>query len=156
MSSDLIKFVALDAEDLEIVSAHLQDAIAKAGDIIWLPHEKRIVIPVARFDWEAAVAAPPAFRRRQAALRFERVLSCKSKAIDHHSQEQVLNLLAIEFAQGDAPAGAVMLTFSGGAALRLEVECLEVELADLGPAWTCATCPDHHLDSDGAPIIRQA
>jgi hypothetical protein len=27
--------------------------------------------------------------------------------------------------------------------LRLEVECLEAELADLGPTWTTDHCPAH-------------
>jgi hypothetical protein len=59
----------------------------------------------------------------------------------------VLNLLAVEFAETDMPAGVVTLVFSGGAALRLEVECLEVELADLGPVWTTAACPIHQHET---------
>jgi hypothetical protein len=55
----------------------------------------------------------------------------------------VLNLLSVDFRETDAPAGIVTLTFSGGAALRLEVECLEAELADLGPTWAAAACPAH-------------
>ena len=54
----------------------------------------------------------------------------------------MLNLLAVEFDETDAPSGAVTLIFSGGAALRLEVECLECELADLGPTWTATARPD--------------
>lgn len=145
-SSDLIKFVMLDGEDLAIGSAHLQDAVVKTADLIWLPREKRLVIGVNRFDWESAMAEPPMFRRRRAALRFERVLGCQSKGIDLASPDQVLNLLAVEFAETDSPSGAVTLTFSGGAALRLTVECLEAELADLGPAWTCAHRPDHPVE----------
>ena len=59
----------------------------------------------------------------------------------------VLNLLAVEYAETDKPAGVVTLVFSGGAALRLEVECLEVELADLGPVWVTAACPCHLQDA---------
>jgi hypothetical protein len=58
-------------------------------------------------------------------------------------KDDVLNLLAVEFVETEAPSGVVTLTFSGGAALRLEVECLEAELADLGPAWTTTCCPKH-------------
>jgi hypothetical protein len=61
----------------------------------------------------------------------------------------VFNLLAVEFTPTDTPAGFVTLTFSGGAALRLEVECLESELADLGPVWATAECPAH-ADEPGA------
>jgi hypothetical protein len=145
---DLLKFVVLDEEDLEVVSAHVQDAVVKASDILWRPQQKRMVLPLHRFDWEAAQGASPEYRRRGAALRFERVLSCKSRQVD--GKDAVLNLLAVEFAETDAPAGVVTLTFSGGPALRLEVECLEAELADLGPTWTTAACPAHALDADGA------
>lgn len=157
MASDLIKFIVLDGEDLEIASAHLQDAVVKTADLIFLPREKRLVVGLNRFDWESAVADPPQYRRRRAALRFERVMACQSRAIDLGDAGQVLNLLAVEFAEDDAPSGTVTLTFSGGAALRLKVECLEAELADLGPAWTCAKCPDHALDAAGAgEAVREA
>jgi hypothetical protein len=73
-------------------------------------------------------------RRRRAALRFDRVMSCKCKQVAPHGKDKVLNLLAVEFEMTDSPAGVVTLVFSGGPALRLEVECLEVELIDLGPS----------------------
>jgi hypothetical protein len=74
------------------------------------------------------------------------VLACKCKHVDPAGKDAVLNLLAIDFAETDAPAGVVTLTFSGGATLRLEVECLEVELADLGPTWTTVDRPAHWDD----------
>lgn len=144
---DELKFVVLDGEDLAVVSAHLQDAVLKVSDVLYRPQEKRLVIALNRFDWEGAQADRPEFRRRRAALRFERVLSCKCRNVQQRGKDAVLNLLAVEFAPADAPSGVVTLTFSGDAALRLEVECLEAELADLGPAWTTASCPTH-LDLD--------
>jgi len=144
---DMLKLIALDREDLEIVSAHLQDAVVKVGEVMWRPNENRVVIALNRFDWEAAVGEPPSWRRRRAALRFDRVSSCKCKSLDCSAKEQVLNLLAVEFAESDAPSGVVTLIFSGGAALRLEVECLECELADLGPTWDAKARPVHAVDS---------
>jgi hypothetical protein len=152
---DLLKFVALDGEDLEVVSAHLQDAVVRASEVLWRPQERRLVIALNRFDWEAAQYGKPEYRRRRAALRFERVLSCKCRDIPR-GEDVVLNLLSVEFAETDTPAGIVTLTFSGGGALRLEVECLEAELADLGPTWTTAVCPAH-ADGEltGAPPSRR-
>lgn len=140
---DQIKFVVLDEEDLEVASAHLQDAVVKVSDVLWRPQEKRVVVALNRFDWEGANANPPEFRRRRSALRFERVLSVKCRDVSPAMKDDVLNLLAVEFVETEAPSGVVTLTFSGGAALRLEVECLEAELADLGPAWTTTCCPKH-------------
>src|SRR5258707_15810953 len=147
---DQLKFVVLDEEDLEVVSTHLQDAVVKVADVLWRPKEKRMVVALNRFDWEGAQADEPEYRRRRSALRFERVLSCKCRDVNPTGRDAVLNLLAVEFAEADAPAGIVTLTFSGGAAMRLEVECLEAELADLGPSWTTTACPADAVEEAGA------
>jgi Protein of unknown function (DUF2948) len=143
---DPLKFIVLDEEDLEVMSAHVQDALVKVADVIWRPQEKRLVIGLNRFDWEGAQDLHPDYRRRRAALRFERVLACKCKSVNPAGKDAVLNLLAVEFVETDAPAGVVTLTFSGGGVLRLEVECLEAELADLGPSWTVAGRPAHPIE----------
>ena len=146
MPTDLLKFVVLDEEDLEVVSTHLQDAVVKVADVHWRPAEKRLVVAVNRFDWEGAQSDRPEYRRRRAALRFERVLSCKCRSVNPAGKDAVLNLLAVEYAETQSPSGVVTLIFSGGGALRLEVECLEAELADLGPVWTAVGCPAHVVD----------
>ena len=106
-----LKLVALDKEDIEIISAHLQDAVVKSADVHWRPSEKRLVIAVNRFDWESAHRASPEFRRRRAALRFERVSACKCRNCTAAEKEQVLNLLAVSFEETDQPAGVITLTF---------------------------------------------
>lgn len=142
---DLLKLVALDKDDLEVVSAHLQDAVVQVGDVRWLPGEARLVIGLNRFDWETQGGGE--HLRRRTALRFERVKACKCRNMSSADHNLVLNLLAVEFNESDPPSGVVTLTFSGSAALRLEVECLECELADLGPAWTTTLCPQHPADT---------
>ena len=146
---DLLKLVALDDDDIEVLSAHAQDAVVKIGDIMWRPAEKRVVVVLNRFDWEGAQNLAPPYRRRRAALRFERVNAFKHRNVACSEKSLVLNLLAVEFTPTDTPAGQVTLTFSGGCALRLDVECLEAELADLGPEWATACCPAHVVEADG-------
>lgn len=148
--TDPLKFVALDREDLEVISTHLQDALVKVADVLWRPQEKRLVIALNRFDWLSAEGDRPELRRCRTALRFERVTCCKSKQLDPAGKDTVVNLLDIEFDETDAPAGVVTLIFSGGAALRLEVECLEAELADLGPTWHAKARPVHAGDAGDA------
>jgi hypothetical protein len=140
---DLLKLVALDKEDIEIISAHLQDAVVKVDEIVWQPEDHRLVVGLNRFDWEAASAQIPAWQRRRSALRFDRVLSFKSRNISPADKDKVLNLLALDFAETDAPAGTITMSFSGDAALRIDVECVESEVVDLGPVWATACCPDH-------------
>jgi hypothetical protein len=130
--TDRLKLIALDAEDLAVISAHVQDARVQTSDIIWRQGEKRLVVGMNRLDWEQTLAGEAAPRRLIAALRFDRVLSCKSRNIDPGAPEAVLELLGIEFHPTEAPGGSAVLLFSGGEALRLDVECLECELSDLG------------------------
>jgi hypothetical protein len=144
---DLMKLVALDRDDIEVVSAHVQDAVVKVADILWRPAENRFLIALNRFDWESANGTQGCYRRRRSALRFDRVLTCKCRNVSPKEKDAVLNLLAVEFAETVSPSGVITLFFSGGGAIRLEVECLECELADLGPTWTTVTCPAHPDDA---------
>jgi hypothetical protein len=128
-----LKLIALDADDLSVISAHVQDARVQAADIIWRQDEKRLVIGMNRLDWEQTLAGETSPRRLVAALRFDRVLACKSRNIDLESPERALDLVGIEFHPGDPPGGSALLLFDQGGALRLDLECLECELTDLGP-----------------------
>ena len=105
MPTDLLKFVVLDEEDLEVVSTHLQDAVVKVADVHWRPAEKRLVVALNRFDWEGAQSDRPEYRRRRAALRFERVLSCKCRSVNPAGKDAVLNLLAVEYSETQSPFG---------------------------------------------------
>ena len=127
------KLIALDADDLAVISAHVQDAAVNVGDIIWRQSEKRLVIGMSRLDWDQTIAGEVTPRRLVSALRFDRVLACKSRDIDLDTRDIALELLGIDFHPAELPSGSVVLIFAGGSALRLDVECLECELADLGP-----------------------
>lgn len=144
---DELKLVALDRDDIEVVSAHLQDAAVRVADIFWQPREHRFVMGLSRFDWIGAADAKPTgkpdYRRCRTALRFERVVSCKCRGLDQTNKDARLNLLAVEFEERDRPAGIVTMTFSGGGVIRLDVECLEAELADLGEVFVADGCPNH-------------
>ena len=139
-----LNLLALDGEDLEILSAHLQDAVLKVGDIHWLADEKRLVLALNRFVWESAgEKSRKAFERRRSALRFDRVTRVQATRIPRANPDAVLELLTLTFAETDAPSGVVEAIFAGGGVLRIEVECLEAGLCDLGAAWSTENCPKH-------------
>jgi hypothetical protein len=138
-----LRLVALDAEDLEILSAHLQDFVARVGDIAWLPREKRLAFVGNRIDRRAGGE----LRRRRTAGHFDRVTKVSARGVDRSTPDVILNLLAITFSPADEPSGLVELHFSGGSSLRLEVECLEAQVVDLGPVWAAKAEPRH---DDGA------
>jgi hypothetical protein len=141
---DLLKLVALDQEDLAVISAHLQDAIVRVGDLAYLPAENRFALLARRFDWEAGPNEPP--RRRLTGLHFERVTGVRVRGVDRTKPDSVLNLLAIAFDAGDAPSGTATLIFAEGAAIQIELECVEMQMKDLGPVWEAESRPSHDLD----------
>ncbi|TGQ66214.1 MAG: DUF2948 family protein [Mesorhizobium sp.] len=139
-----LKLIALDDQDLGIVSAHVQDAVMKVSDLEFLPSAKRFVLTMNRFVWEAKSGL---FRqhneRRQAVLHFDRVLGAKTSGIARDKPAEVLSLLAVSFIEISKPAGIVELIFSGGSAIMLDVECIEARLADIGGAWEATSRPAH-------------
>jgi hypothetical protein len=141
---DALKLVALDREDLQIVSAHVQDAVMKVGDLRYTPREKRFVAAMNRYAWEDSGGLFRKKReRRNSVLHFDRVLAARTAGIDPTRPDEVLSLLAVSFAPGEAPAGIIELVFSGGGTIRLDVECIEARLSDLGGAWQASSTPIH-------------
>jgi hypothetical protein len=142
-----LKLIALDPEDLKVLSCHLQDAVIRVGDMAYLKDEMRFAAIANRFDWEqAAQIGDATYRRRRSGLRFERVRAASVNGIDLKQKGTVLELLAMTFEPAEEPSGVLTLLFAGGGAIRLEVECIEAELRDLGAAWRTRLKPEHASD----------
>ncbi|MEO1693738.1 MAG: DUF2948 family protein [Pseudomonadota bacterium] len=155
-----LKLIALDEEDLAVVSAQLQDAVVRVADLQYLARDRRFVAIVNRFDWLAAEKEPArrraTYERRRTALRLDHVKAVRLKDISRADTARVLSLLALRFERlaDDQPDGTVTLTFSDGAAVAIDVEAIECELRDLGPVWATRSKPEHDLSGaarDDAP-----
>ncbi len=147
-----LKLLALDEEDLAVIAAHLQDAIMRVQEMAYLPQQHRFAAVINRFDWldaETGEGRRGRYQRRQAALRFDRVLDAKLQNISERRQDGIYELLTIQFQPTDPPGGEVLLIFAGDAAIRLRVECIEAELRDLSAAWRARSKPKH--DTGDAP-----
>jgi hypothetical protein len=140
----MLKLLVFDEEDLAVVSANLQDAIVHANDMAFLQKEQRFALTAARFDWMAADEGR--CERLLTGMHFERVTSVRTTGFRPGKPGEMLNLLSIVFESTDKPSGEVILTFSGGAGARLQVECLEAQMRDIGPRWPCGGKPDHPAD----------
>jgi hypothetical protein len=148
-AKSFLKLAAFDPDDLEIISTHMQDAVLTVANIRYLPRQQKLALVANRFNWEDAErhGAEP-YHRRLTGLQFARVKSARSRNIRQERKDAALMLLSIRFEPRDPPEGEVVLLFSGGGDLRIEVECLEAMLEDLGPEWTTGSMPGH--DSSGA------
>ncbi|MFK4810594.1 DUF2948 family protein [Devosia neptuniae] len=140
-----LKLLALDTEDLDVLSAHVQDAVVRVADMGYARGDRRFALLMNRYDWESDKPRGKGVRKR-AALHFDAVQSVVTAGFDPNAHDGVLNLLAITFIPIDGPAGMVELSFAGGGTVRLGVECLEARLSDLGAAWAATAKPAHTLD----------
>jgi hypothetical protein len=139
---DGLKLTALDAQDLEILSAHTQDSVVRAGDMQFLPRQQKFILTLSRFDWEHALESG-GLKRRRSVLQFTRVQAVKVKAIPQGEADVALDLLSFGFEAGDEPSGVIVLNFAGGGTIRLQVECIEAQLADMAAAWAAHSLPAH-------------
>lgn len=135
-----LRLVAFDTVDLEPVSAALQDAVALLGDFEWSRRRRTFTIAFNRFCWEAGRRRD---RRVRCGLQVGNVVAARSQNIRQGADDAVVNLLSVQFEPSEMPSGAVVLTFSGGGELRLDVECLDVVMADLTASWRAQGRPEH-------------
>lgn len=140
-----LKLIALDTEDLDVISAHVQDAVVRVADMGYARGDRRFALLMNRYDWESDKPRGKGIRKR-AALHFDAVQSVVTAGFDPNAHDGVLSLLAVTFIPIDGPAGMVELSFAGGGTVRLGVECLEARLSDLGAAWAASAKPAHTLD----------
>ena len=137
-----LKLMALDAEDLQVISSCCQDAVLKVGDLEYLPREKQFVISMNRFVWEKDGKSKTQ-ERRKSVLHFARVNKVRVSGIDRAEKDLVISLLAVLFEKGDEPSGEIELVFAGDGAIKLDVECIEAQLSDMPAAWQAKSRPSH-------------
>lgn len=148
LSDRPLRLRAESADDLAVISSLMQDAVGKAGDIAWMPRKRRLVALLNRFRWEDSDGAEQArrpFERVRSALTIEGVLKVRARGLDPAAPGQVFELLAIMFEPADGCAGTLNLTLAGEAEVSVEVECLELSLADLTRPWQAKSdhAPEH-------------
>lgn len=139
-SAPALKLLAQDAEDLAVISAALQDAVAKIGDIRWDAQGRTLTLACNRFRWEAAGKKG---ERVRSALQLGDVTGVQARNLKRDAKGAIVELLSIAFEPGEAPGGVVLLTFAGGGDLRVGVECLDVALADVSEPWATPRRPGH-------------
>lgn len=135
-----LKLLAHDADDLAVISAALQDAVAKIGDIRWDASARTLTLACNRFRWEASGRKG---ERIRSALQLGDVAGVQARKLRRDAKGAVVELLSVAFEPAEAPGGAVLLTFAGGGDLKVTVDCLDVILADVSEAWATPRRPGH-------------
>jgi hypothetical protein len=141
-----LKLLAEDAEGLAIIAAAAQDGLVKAQDIKFDTRSRTFGLEINRFQWERAGKHMPFFRSR-AVLAFAGVESVRTRSLSKDI-DAVYALMNIQFDPAAEPPGGVMkLIFAGETQIEVVAECLDVTLADIGPAWPTRRRPDHEKRS---------
>ena len=142
-----LRLLAHDADDLGVLSAALQDAVAKIGDIRWDAQARTLTLACNRFRWEAAPKGQKGAKhgeRVRSALQFGDVTGVQARNLRRDAKGAVVELLSIGFEPAEEPpAGVVILTFAGGGDMRVTVDCLDVALADVSDPWSTSRTPGH-------------
>lgn len=133
-----LKLLAEDAEDLEVVAAALQDAVLKIGDITWEAKARRLTLQVNRYRWGAEEP-----ERVRAAIQVGSVLGVQARRLRRSASEAVVELLTLAFEPGESPGGRLVFRFAGDADLAVEVECIDLVLADISEPWAAKSEPRH-------------
>jgi len=141
-----LKLLAQDDEDLKIISAHLQDAIMRVGDMVYLPRRRRFVAVMNRFCWEDC-GEHQAGARVQAGLHFDSVLKVQSRDVRQDDPDAVAGLLAVNFTPDANGGGNIDLVLCGGGLIRLTVECIDACLKDLTEPRPAVARPEHNLEA---------
>jgi hypothetical protein len=133
-----LRLLAQDADDLAIISAAMQDAVAKVGDIAYEARARRLTIAFNRYCWEAG-----GNERVRSALQLGGVMKVQARKIRRGARDAVLEVLAVTFDEGEAPGGMVTISCAGGGDLRAVVECIDAVLADVSEPWPTPRAPAH-------------
>ena len=144
MKAQNLKLIAKTEEDLKIVSAHLQDAIASISDIANLKKNKIFLMQLNRFMWEDVEKG--VFRKNKrirTVLKFENVINVTSKNINRGKKEVFLDFLTIETKQMLDEGYEINLIFSGDSIIKIITEVIEVTLDDQGSPWNTKAKPKH-------------
>jgi Protein of unknown function (DUF2948) len=135
----VLKLSAEDADDVQVISAHMQDALVRVGDIKYLKKQHQFALVANRYVWEIEGEA----QRRRSGFHCNHVLSVKHLGITSADPDTILSLLAIAFEPDDVPSGTIIFTFSAGFSIRVGVEYIDAHLRDLGSAWSASSTPSH-------------
>ncbi len=141
-----LKLIAKTEEDLRVVSAHLQDAIANVSDIANLKKNKIFLMQLNRFMWEDVEKG--VFRKNKrirTILKIENVIKAHSKNINQLKENKFLDFLTIETYQMPDNNYEMKIVFAGDAVIKIIVEAIEITLDDQGEAWDTKNIPKHKL-----------
>tara|TARA_B100001123_G_C15307502_1_gene1023199 strand:+ start:2254 stop:2703 length:450 start_codon:yes stop_codon:yes gene_type:complete len=141
-----LKLIGKNKEDLQVISAYIQDSVTTVKDIVYLKKNRSFVMIVNRFMWEDIERG--VFRenkRIRCAIKFEEVLKVKSKNINQKNKNKILECLAINQKLVFDNLFKLDIVFAGDSLITIISEAIEVVMHDLGDPWNVKHVPRHKI-----------
>ncbi len=132
-----LKLHAQSSDDIEILSALLQDALIAGADMVFDKAENTFMLVANRYCWELQDAGQQ--MRCMCGVKFGTIGAVRTRGMTA-DKTQFYNLLAIEY---DKAAQHIMLVFSGGVGIQLEVSSIMIIVRDLAEPHPSFARPDH-------------
>lgn len=137
-----LKMIAQDLEDLQVMVAHLQDAIVPFMSMTYDSETKTFRLLANRFCWEhtAEASEESLHHRVHSGIEIHNVQKVQHNGIDRlEAADRTYNLLTIH----RTDEGILHLIFSDGLELRVHVDDLHIRLGDLDHPWPTKYKPEH-------------
>ncbi len=140
-----LRLRAFDVEDLQVISALVQDGVVPLTEMTWQKSQRRFGLLVNRLRHEDDPAARGEVERVQSVLAIEDVIAVSSQGLDREDRDLVVQIMAVTLEPGADGGGRVVLTLAGDGAIAIEVEALEVTLRDVTRPYLAPSgkVPDH-------------
>ncbi|WP_316014697.1 DUF2948 family protein [Roseobacter sp. HKCCA0434] len=141
-----LRILAADEEDLRVVSALCQDAVAQTSEMSWKRSRREFALLLNRFRWEYHADRPgqPA-ERVQSTLVVDDVTRVRANGVDPADKELVLSILSLGWTPAEDGQGTLTLLLAGDGEIALEVESLNITLTDVTRPYLAPSrkVPDH-------------
>ncbi len=140
-----LRLLAVDGEDLKVISAACQDGLCKPADLVYEARKRRFRLEFNRYRWEQTSTSGTQGYRTRSVLAFEDVKRVRARGLPGKHADFVLSLLSVDWVPDaeNPPAGEVRLMFAGDGELVVEADCLDATLADTSASWPTKHRPEH-------------
>lgn len=138
-----LALIAADGEDIEVLSAFLQDAALKVGEMAYLPQERRFAIVCNRFVWEDGASRHfGPFARVRTGLHFDDVTAVRVKNLRQQDKSAVIVILSVD-CEPRGEGVRIVLHLGGGGEIALDAEAVNATVRDISAPWRTTSRPDH-------------
>ena len=133
-----LKLLASDTSDLEVIASAIQDSIFQIAQTRFDKKGRSFTIRLSRYMHELKTP-----QRIECGLRFDGVMAVSSQGVSTEKGEAYAVVLALDFKAEDTPAGQAFLNLAGGGIIRIDIEAIDVTLADHGEPRSTKHIPTH-------------